>query len=174
MTSSTDKQPNSSTTEACCSTDISQGDGVARRSVLAAAGVVGAAGILAACGSSTDSNSATPATSASGSGQPDTVTDVPEDQAAIAATKDVPVGGATFVESRGIVVSQPTNGEFKAFEARCPHQGCMVTDTEDKDLLCPCHGSLFSAETGDVVRGPARTGLPEVQIKVSGENIVTA
>lgn len=142
--------------------------------MLAAAGAVGAAGILAACSSSSDSDSSSSAPSTSGSGQPDTTTDVPEDQAAIAATKDIPVGGATFVESRGIVVAQPSAGQFKAFQARCPHQGCMVTDTENKDLFCPCHGSLFSSETGDVLRGPAREGLPEVQIKVSGENIVPA
>lgn len=173
MTSSNDAPDTHGTTGACCTANPSQENGVARRTVLAAAGAVGAAGVLAACASSSESSSATPATSADSSGSPDTVTDVPDDQAAIAATKDVPVGGATFVESRGIVISQPSEGEFKAFDARCPHQGCMVTDTENKDLLCPCHGSLFSPETGDVLRGPARIGLPEVQIQVSAGNIVT-
>lgn len=140
-----------------------------RRTVLAAAGVVGAAGVLAACGGS-DSEVAGDAES----GDTDKTTDVPDDSAAIASTSDVPVGGAVFVESRSIVVTQPSDGEFKAFEARCPHQGCMTSDTENEDLMCPCHGSLFSAETGEVLRGPALTGLPEVSIKVSGTDIVTA
>jgi nitrite reductase/ring-hydroxylating ferredoxin subunit len=137
-----------------------------RRTVLAAAGAVGVAGVLAACGS-TDSDSA-------GETEPDTTTDVPDDSAAIASTSDVPVAGATLVESRAIVVTQPTEGEFKAFEARCPHQGCLASETEDSNILCPCHASLFSAETGEVLRGPATSGLPEVPIKISGTDIVTA
>lgn len=137
-----------------------------RRTVLAAAGVVGAAGVLAACGGS-DSDTASDA-------EPDTTTDVPDDSAAIASVGDVPVGGAIFVESRSIVVAQPNEGVFKAFQARCPHQGCMTSETENENLLCPCHGSLFSSETGEVLRGPAMSGLPEEAIEVVGTDIIPA
>lgn len=143
--------------------------GVNRRTVLAATGVVGAAGVLAAC-----SGTGSEVAGEGQSGDPDATTNAPDDSGAIASTSDVPIGGATFVESRSIVVTQPSEGNFKAFEARCPHQGCMTSDTENENLMCPCHGSLFSAETGEVVRGPAQTGLPEVSIKVSGTDIVTA
>ena len=151
------------------------GNPLHRRTVLAAAGAVGAAGVLAACGGSeSDPAASTDPTDDGRSGDPDATTNVPDDSAAIASTSDVPVGGATFVESRSIVVTQPSEGEFKAFEARCPHQGCMTSETENENLMCPCHGSLFSAETGEVLRGPAPTGLPEVSVKVSGTDIVTA
>jgi len=152
----------------CCTT----GTGQTRRTVLAAAGVLGAAGVLAACSNGSGDSAATPQDSVSGS--PDGNTDIPDGDNVLATTADVAVGGATFVQSRGIVVSQPTEGEFHAFGATCPHQGCMVTETQDTDLLCPCHASLFSSTTGAVLRGPATSGLPEVNITVEGDNIVQA
>ena len=56
-----------------------------------------------------------------------------------------------------LVVTQPTEGEFKGFTAVCTHQGCTVGRVEDGEIRCPCHGSRFSAEDGSVVGGPART-----------------
>ena len=173
--SRTTTEPESGT---CCqhepasASEAAPSNGVGRRTVLAAAGAVGAAGLLAAC-SSSDSSTSSSATDSGSSAEPDTTTDVPTDTPALANTSDVPVGGATFVESKGIVVAQPSEGEFKAFDARCPHQGCMVSSTQGSDLLCPCHASLFSATTGDVLRGPASRGLDAVQIQVNGDSIVT-
>lgn len=147
------------------------GESTSRRTVLAAAGVVGAGAVLAACSSGGSSSSATPTASGTES---DTVTDVPTNSSALVATGDVPVGGATFVDSEGLIVSQPSAGEFHAFEARCPHQGCMVTNFDNGQLVCPCHGSAFDGQNGDVLQGPATTGLPEVSVKVSGSNVVRA
>jgi Rieske Fe-S protein len=159
---------NSASESDCCQSAPSQ----TRRTVLAAAGVLGAAGFLVACSSGSGDSAAKPQNSASGS--PDANTDIPDGDAVLASTADVAVGGATFVQSRGIVVSQPTEGEFHAFQATCPHQGCMVTETQDTDLLCPCHASLFSGKTGAVLRGPATSGLPEIDITVDGNRIVQA
>ena len=159
---------NTATDSDCCQSSTGQ----TRRAVLATAGVLGAAGVLAACSSGSGDSAATPQNSASGS--PDGTTDKPDGDQVLATTSDIAVGGATFVESRAIVVSQPTEGEFHAFGATCPHQGCMVTETQDTDLLCPCHASLFSSSTGAVLRGPATSGLPEVNIAVEGNNIVQA
>jgi len=81
----------------------------------------------------------------------------------------VPVGGAaTFQDpSSGdpSVVIQPSGGRFLAFDAVCPHAGCVVQyDQGNKLFACPCHGSVFNGETGAVESGPAPTGLTRLAI----------
>ena len=81
----------------------------------------------------------------------------------------VPVGGAaTFTDpSEGVpaFVVQPKKGTFLAFSAVCPHAGCQVEFfAQDHAFVCPCHGSIFSANTGAVIQGPAVSGLPSIRV----------
>jgi Rieske Fe-S protein len=47
----------------------------------------------------------------------------------------------------------------------CPHAGCTVSyDPTAKLIVCPCHGSEFSASTGGVELGPAAAGLTRITI----------
>jgi len=39
-------------------------------------------------------------------------------------------------------------------------------------LDCPCHGSVFDAFTGEVLRGPAQAPLAPVPVTVSGQDVV--
>ncbi len=73
-----------------------------------------------------------------------------------------------------IVLTQPTEGDFKAFSAVCTHQGTIVDEVQSEGIHCPNHGSLFSVEDGSVVQGPATRALPEVNIEVDGDKIVAA
>ena len=73
-----------------------------------------------------------------------------------------------------VVVTQPTEGDFKAFSAVCTHQGCAVKSSTDGNIPCPCHGSTFSLEDGSVITGPATTGLEAVEIAVDGDAISRA
>ena len=73
-----------------------------------------------------------------------------------------------------IVVTQPTDGDFKAFSAVCTHQSCLVSQIADGTIDCLCHGSKFSDQDGSVVNGPATSGLSAVTIKVDGDTISTA
>lgn len=87
-------------------------------------------------------------------------------------TADVPVGGGV-VQDR-VVVTQPTEGEFKAFDATCPHQGCAVAKVESGTITCPCHGSTFDASTGDVTGGPAQKGLTAKEATLDGDTVTVA
>ena len=136
---------------------------MARRTVLGAAA---ATGLLAACGGSGDSSptdTGTPADSAgNASGE------------ALATTSEVPLDGGIINKDGEYVVTQPAAGQYRAFSSVCPHQQCQVGSVENNVIICPCHGSRFSAETGDVEAGPATSGLAPISVEVQGENIVRA
>ena len=98
----------------------------------------------------------------------------PEAGAALATIDEVPVGGGLILGEEGIVITQPTEGEFKGFTSVCTHQGNTVTSVEDGQILCSFHGSSYSAETGEVEGGPAPSALGEIAIKVDGDQILAA
>jgi thiosulfate dehydrogenase [quinone] large subunit len=88
---------------------------------------------------------------------------------AIGPAADVPVGQvASFRDPASgdpSIVLHPRAGKFLAFDAVCPHAGCTVGyDPNAQVLLCPCHGSQFSASTGAVEVGPAPVGLKKLTI----------
>lgn len=149
--------------------------GLNRRNVIggATAAAVGLP-LLAACGSddpdvATDPSSATPST--------DDGTESPTEDAAaaaLAATSDIPVGGCAVFSEQKCVVTQPSEGTFKAFSSVCSHQGCTVSPSTDGVIPCGCHGSQFSIEDGSVIQGPATAPLAEVSITVDGDSITLA
>ncbi|CAM5700169.1 MULTISPECIES: Rieske (2Fe-2S) protein [Streptomyces] len=132
----------------------------ARRRTVLAAGAAGAAALATGCGSSDGGGDGTsPAPSAPGDAT---------DGAELARTADIPVGGGTVFKERKVVVTQPTEGEFKAFSAVCTHASCLVSTVRDGTINCPCHGSRFSITDAAVEAGPATRPLPAEQISVSG------
>lgn len=147
-----------------------------RRTVLTAGGLVLAGGALAACGGagSTTTEAATGAatTGAPAATAPTTAAATAPITGALASVSEIPVGGGVIVPEPPIVITQPVAGTFKAFTAICPHQGCLVSEVADNEIVCPCHGSLFSAEDGAVVQGPAEEGLTPASILVQGDSIV--
>lgn len=160
-----------------------------RRALFAGAGAVGAGVVLAACGDGDgDGNGGGPA----GAGDPRPPTDGSPDQGqqpptqqpdegaagALAEVSEVEVGGGVVVREENVVVTQPSEGEFRGFSATCTHQGCQVSAVSDGLINCFCHGSQYSIEDGSVVR--AGTGLtpqtqnplPAVEVAVEGDAVV--
>ena len=134
-------------------------DGITRRKTLTGAAALGAAvPLLAACGG--DSGGETAEAPAAGE--------------ELGSTSEVPVGGGKVFGDQKIVVTQPTEGDFKAFSAVCTHQSCLVSQVSDGTIDCLCHGSKFSDQDGSVVNGPATSALSEVTITVDGDTISTA
>lgn len=85
---------------------------------------------------------------------------------------DVPEGGG-LVRDR-VVVTQPTAGSFKAFDATCPHQGCAVDKVTTEAIICPCHGSQFDPTDGSVTQGPATEGLKAMTATVEGADVAVS
>jgi nitrite reductase/ring-hydroxylating ferredoxin subunit len=147
---------------------------LSRRALLTALGATGAAASLAACdapgpstppGDSADS----PRVPASGTSisASSTPTDAP--QQVLTTTTAVPVGGGKIVS--GILIVQPTAGQFVAYDARCPHRGAPLSPPKAGVVTCYEHHSTFRDTDGALLGGPARRGLRQVPIIVDGTTI---
>jgi Rieske Fe-S protein len=142
---------------------------VERRTVLQVSGVLAVGGVLAACGGGAGSEP-----SGAAAGAASDVAGPSGEGAAIALVGDIPVGGGVVNDEVAIVVTQPSDGSIKAFTAVCPHQGCLVSEVVDNEIICPCHDSRFSAVDGAVLQGPATEGLAAASVVVQGDSIVLA
>jgi Rieske Fe-S protein len=72
------------------------------------------------------------------------------------------------------VVTQPAEGEFKAFSGVCTHKHCFLASSEEGHIPCRCHGSTFDLRDGSVITGPAERALEEFDITVEGGKVSMA
>jgi len=143
---------------------------VDRRTLIRTAGALGigvvGAGALTGCGSGGGGDNGGAGGSGGGGATAAPIT-VP--------VSSVPVGGGTILSDKLVVVTQPTAGQFKAFSARCTHQGCPVTRVENGKISCPCHDSQFDITTGaPTPESPAKSPLDAKTATVSGDTITVA
>ncbi|GGD26238.1 Rieske (2Fe-2S) protein [Nocardioides daphniae] len=129
---------------------------LSRRSVLASGATAAAVPMVAGCGED----------------EPVTAPEPPKADTELLKTSDVPVGGCAVVSALKLVVTQPSEGQFKAFSSLCTHQGCEVSSSSDGEIPCTCHGSRFSLTDGSVIKGPAEVPLEEVAVEVK-DGVVT-
>jgi nitrite reductase/ring-hydroxylating ferredoxin subunit len=165
----TDVQPNTSATP----------DHVpSRRAVFMGVGAVGATAVLAACGTETNTPAAAPIPAGSANAPAAKATskaaaaDGDAPAKVLAAVADVPSGGGIITND--LVITQPSEGTFKAFTNICTHQQCKVGNVKGGTINCECHQSKFSIEDGSPQAGPANKPLAETKVKVDGKNVVAA
>jgi Rieske Fe-S protein len=61
---------------------------------------------------------------------------------------------------------------FIAYWRTCPHEGCSVRPPDaQRELHCPCHGSVFAAQSGAVLSGPAHWPLRRLRLAYDGVGI---
>ncbi len=145
-----------------------------RRTILLA---TGAAALAAGCGDSGGDDSGSTEQTAEitetpGTGETGQDADPPEaDGEELATTDEIPVGGGKIFKDEKVVVTQPEEGQFKAFSAICTHQQCIVANVEGGTINCTCHGSKYSITDGAVENPPATRPLPAEKIEVDGNSI---
>ncbi|MFJ9471286.1 Rieske (2Fe-2S) protein [Streptomyces caniferus] len=157
--------------------------GAARRTVVAAVGAAGLTAALAACGGGTadagsgDSKAAgggdqAGSSGASGGGDGSAGGDAAGGGGTILAkTSEIPKGGGKIFKADKVVVTQPQDGDIKAFSAICTHAGCVVGEVSGGTINCMCHGSKFDITDGSVKKGPATKGLAPAKVNVKGGSV---
>jgi len=150
---------------------MSGNEEITRRSALRGAGVFavgGVAGAVVASGRDDPADSA----NANAYGYDDTSTG--STATALAAVDDIPSGGGLVLDDAKVVLTKADDGTVRAFSSICTHQGCAVAKVADGRISCPCHGSQFEADTGEVAEGPASRALPAVAVAVRDGEVFPA
>lgn len=69
-------------------------------------------------------------------------------------------GTGIVIEKEKLAIYKDNKGVVHTFSAVCTHLGCTVRWNDlEKSFDCPCHGSRFSGQTGNVINGPANSPL---------------
>jgi len=103
----------------------------------------------------------------------DVAAPLPSGAVKLGAARQLPPGQAATYPDPGdrnpdIVIREP-NGSLVAHSAVCTHAGCTV-GYQGGQIVCPCHGAVYNAQTGAVISGPAPAPLaPRKVIERAGE-----
>jgi ubiquinol-cytochrome c reductase iron-sulfur subunit len=93
------------------------------------------------------------------------------------ATPVVPAGAQDDPNSVVVLVRLRSSAVPRAYSRMCTHAGCAVSmfRSEESQLVCPCHFSVFDAASGGVVlSGPASQPLPELLLATDAEGFLIA
>ena len=168
-------------------------EGLDRRTVLLGARAVGLVAVVATVGGgftaavgrlaggtrNASRRSTLPAAKASTA--PSTAPSAAPSAAASAAGTAI-TSAASVPSGQAFAFNDPASGQpawlvhapsgFVAYSAVCTHGGCTVNfDPSSQDFLCPCHGGVYDAHTGQVVAGPPPTPLPSIPVHVVGGQV---
>ena len=146
-------------------------DTASRRTFLRNACVVAAAGVAGYVVARTSgaAKPKSPGTEANGYGPPS------GGGKYLAPLTDVPAqGGGLILPADKVVLVREAGGALNGFSAICTHEGCTVASVVKGVISCPCHGSQYSAVTGDVIQGPATRPLHAVSVVVRDGYVYTA
>ncbi len=84
------------------------------------------------------------------------------------STEGIERGEGKLIQMEGsderVAVFRDESGALHPVSSTCTHLGCTVHfNSAERTWDCPCHGSRFSTD-GDVLNGPARTGLERREV----------
>jgi len=83
--------------------------------------------------------------------------------------KNRPMKGVTFYDEFFFYYSE-AGSEPKVFSTKCTHAGCRISQVENNEVICSCHGSRFDASTGKPLKGPAYIPLQKLQFNLDQGN----
>lgn len=103
-----------------------------------------------------------------------TETSLPSDAVRIGPSNGVPKGQAAVYRDPSTgqpdIAVRGSDGDLTAFSAVCTHAGCTV-GYEGGEIVCPCHGGVYSATTGQVISGPPPSPLARRKVVESKGSI---
>ena len=96
--------------------------------------------------------------------------------ARVAAVNEILVGGyALFRYPTGddlCILLRLAEARFAAYSQECAHLSCPVMfNAATRQLECPCHKGLFSAEDGRVLAGPPKRGLDALRVSIRKDEV---
>jgi len=96
--------------------------------------------------------------------------------ARVAAVTEIPVGAyALFRYPTGddpCILLRLAEDRFVAYSQECAHLSCPVMfNAATRQLECPCHKGLFSAEDGRVLAGPPKRGLDALRVSIRKDEV---
>ncbi len=95
----------------------------------------------------------------------------------LASAEDLKPNQMKAVEANGKkILLVNLNGTYYAIGNKCTHRGCMLSSGSLKGdtVQCGCHGAIFDAKTGNVVKGPAKEPEPKYEVKVENGQVMVS
>jgi nitrite reductase/ring-hydroxylating ferredoxin subunit len=83
-------------------------------------------------------------------------------------TIKIPGDLAEGVSLFGSVIVSKREGIIEIYSSKCTHLGCTINKVENGHMVCPCHGSQFSAN-GNVLQGPANKPLEKLPFNINAK-----
>jgi menaquinol-cytochrome c reductase iron-sulfur subunit len=75
-------------------------------------------------------------------------------------------GWRRTISEKAVYVTKDTQGKLRVLSSICPHLGCTVPWSADKNAFaCPCHGAMFAPD-GKRIGGPALRGMDTLESTV--------
>jgi Rieske Fe-S protein len=142
---------------------------LSRRSVLSGTAIFAAGGLIGFVFTAIRRPRQSSTSAANGYGYGSTTSQNP-----LVAVAAVPSDGGVILAPQHVVVVKATDGTVHAFSSTCTHQGCTVAKVANGKITCPCHGSVFDANTGAVLAGPAPAPLPKIRVTVRDGEVYPA
>lgn len=139
-------------------------DCVSRRAFLASTAAAATLAALEACGDGTFGGPLT--TTTLGSSLSIKLSDFPS-----LATSNVLVPVTLPQQNAFVGVMRTGPSSFVAFSRICTHEGC-ITQVQNNEFDCPCHGSRFRND-GTVIVGPAERPLSKLTVTLNADNTLT-
>ncbi|MGA8143823.1 MAG: Rieske (2Fe-2S) protein [Candidatus Acidiferrales bacterium] len=95
----------------------------------------------------------------------------------IAQAGEIPVGGSKIftypTDVEPCILLRPSENAYLAYSRICTHTSCPVFyRPEENQIVCPCHGGVYSVADGSVLAGPPPRPLPRITLEQRGNDLV--
>lgn len=97
-----------------------------------------------------------------------------EELLSIGTVSQLDEAGFLLDKEAEVLVIKDSQGEIKAVNPTCTHQGCIVDWSADEDrFICPCHNAKYAPD-GEVLAKPAPSSLSTYQVQEDSGNILVS